>query len=80
MASLAQMELDLAIERTNAGLAAAKLLGRVGGRRRIMTERKIKSAKKLLATGMLPREVADDLGISFATLYRWIPAAASSDP
>lgn len=79
MASLAQMERELAIERTRAGLTAAKQLGRVGGRRRIMTERKIKSAKKLPSTGMLPRDVADDLGISVATLYRWIPAAASSD-
>ncbi|MBY0358202.1 MAG: hypothetical protein K2W82_09400 [Candidatus Obscuribacterales bacterium] len=46
-----------------------------------MTDSKIKSAKKLLATGMPPREVARDLGISMPTptLYRWIPAAASAD-
>lgn len=77
MASLAEMEQELTIERTKAGLAAAKKLGRVGGRRRVMTVGKIRSAKKLLRTGMLPREVADDLGVSLATLYRWIPEAAS---
>ena len=43
----------------------------------MMTDGKIRSAKKLLKTGMLPREVANDLGISLATLYRWIPEAAS---
>jgi DNA invertase Pin-like site-specific DNA recombinase len=77
MASLAEMERELTVERTKAGLAAAKKLGRMGGRRRVMTEGKIRSAKKLLRTGMLPREVADNLGISLATLYRWIPEAAS---
>ncbi len=77
MASLAQMERELLVERTKAGLAGARKLGRVGGRRRIMTDSKIKSAKKLLKSGMPPRDVAADLGISMATLYRWIPEAAS---
>lgn len=73
------MERELIVERTKAGLAAARKLGRIGGRRRIMTDSKIKSAQKLLKTGMLPKDVAADLGISMATLYRWIPAAASAD-
>ncbi len=77
MASLAQMERELAIERTKAGLAAARALGRIGGRRRIMTDSKVQSAKKLLSSGMLPKDVAADLGISVPTLYRWIPSAAS---
>ncbi len=77
MASLAQMERELIVERTKAGLEAARKLGRVGGRRRLMTDGKISSATKLLKSGMLPRDVANDLGISLATLYRWIPEAAS---
>lgn len=40
MASLAQMERELVAERTKAGLAAAKLQGRIGGRKRKMTKRK----------------------------------------
>ena len=36
MASLAQMERELIVERTRAGLAAARKLGRVGGRKRRM--------------------------------------------
>jgi DNA invertase Pin-like site-specific DNA recombinase len=79
MASLAQMERELTLERTKAGLVAARQLGRVGGRKRIMTDSKIKSARKLLAAGHLPKDVAHDLGVSTATLYRWIPAAASME-
>ena len=75
MASLAEMERELIVERTKAGLAAAKKLGRVGGRKRKMTNSKINSAKKLLASGVVPKDVALNLGISVATLYRWIPAS-----
>lgn len=74
MASLAQMERELIIERTRAGLDAARQLGRKGGRKRLMTDSKIASAKKLLASGALPRDVAKDLGVSIPTLYRWVPA------
>ena len=75
MASLAEMERELTVERTRAGLEVARLLGRKGGRRRQMTESKIESAKKLLANGVPPRDVATNLGVSVPTLYRWIPAS-----
>jgi len=75
MASLAEMERDLAVERTRAGLEVARQLGRKGGRKRQMTDSKIESAKKLLASGIPPRDVATNLGISVPTLYRWIPAS-----
>ena len=75
MASLAEMERELIVERTQAGLAAARLKGRKGGRPRKMTVRKIDSAKKLLIEGVSPTDVAEDLGISVPTLYRWIPAS-----
>jgi hypothetical protein len=35
-----------------------------GGRKRQMTDSKIKSAKKLLASGVPPRDVASNLGVS----------------
>ncbi len=79
MASLAQMERELTLERTKAGLASARRLGRIGGRRRTMTDSKIRSAKKLLANGVPPKEVVRDLGVCVPTLYRWIPAAASAE-
>ena len=75
MASLAEMERELTIERTRAGLEIARRLGRTGGRKRQMTDNKIESAKKLLANGVPPRDVAKNLGVSIPTLYRWLPAS-----
>ncbi|MBA3014371.1 MAG: recombinase family protein [Proteobacteria bacterium] len=77
MASLAEMERELMVERTRAGLEMARQLGRKGGRKRQMTDSKIESAKKLLASGILPRDVANNLGVSVPTLYRWIPASTT---
>ena len=51
MASLAQMERELTVERTQNGLAAARAQGRLPGRKRLMTDSKIPSAKKLLNNG-----------------------------
>lgn len=78
MASLAEMERELTVERTRAGLEVARQLGRKGGRKRQMTDSKIESAKKLLANGIPPRDVAKNLGVSVPTLYRWIPATANT--
>ena len=64
-------------ERTRAGLDVARARGRKGGRRPLMTESKKKTARKLLAGGALPRAVAEDLGVSVATLYRWVPGGKS---
>ncbi|MFO1433058.1 MAG: recombinase family protein [Candidatus Competibacteraceae bacterium] len=75
MASLAQMERELLVERTKAGLEAARQRGRLVGRQRRMTPSKIEAVKKLLASGVSPREVAQNLGVSVPTLYRWIPAS-----
>lgn len=77
MASLAEMERDLIVERTRAGLEVARQLGRKGGRKPKMTPGKIESARKLLASGMPPGEVAKNLGVSVPTLYRWLPACGS---
>jgi hypothetical protein len=57
MASLAEMERDLTIECTGAGLEAARKLGGVLGRNRVMTESKVASARKLLENGTPRREV-----------------------
>ena len=74
MASLAQMERELTIERTQAGLAAARAKSHLPGRKRLMTDSKIASAIKLLEAGMTPPDVARDMGVSIPTLYQWIPA------
>ena len=75
MASLAQMERDLTVERTRAGLEAARQQGRTGGRKRKMDDSKMAAAKRLLQDGIAPRDVAKNLGVSVPTLYRWLPAS-----
>ncbi len=40
-----------------------------------MTESKIEAAKKRLASGVPPKDVAKNLGVSILTLYRWVPAS-----
>src|SRR3974377_1434147 len=68
------MERELILERTRAGLEAARCVGRVGGRKRRMTDGKVQVARKLLTSGTPPHEVAHSLGVSVPTLYRWVPA------
>ena len=72
MASLTRIERDL-VERTMAGLDAARRQGRTGGHKRKMDDSKIAAAKRLLQDGTAPREVAKNLGVSIPTLYRWLP-------
>ncbi len=79
MASLAQMERELLLERTRAGLDAARAQGRVGGRKAKMTPSKVEAAHKLLSAGVHPGEVAANLGVSLPTLYRWIPAGEKTN-
>lgn len=74
MAALAEMERELIKERTRAGLSAARARGRLGGRKPKMDASKIASAKTLLDSGMTGQEIANNLGVSRATLYRAIAA------
>src|SRR6202007_3443056 len=76
METLAQMERELILERTRVGLEVARSQGRVGGRKRRMTDSKVQAARKLLASGTPPNEVALSLGVSVPTLYRWVPASS----
>jgi len=75
IASIAEIEREQNVERTRVGLEVARMLGRKGGRKRRMTDSKIESAKRLLANGVPPRDVALNLSVSIPTLYRWIPAS-----
>lgn len=61
MASLAQKERELIIERTWARLITAKQLGPIGSRLRKMNNSKFKSANRLLANGVPPKDLAKKL-------------------
>ena len=74
MAAMAEMERDLNRERTTAALMVAKREGRVGGRKTVMTPKRLEAARKLLASGMPMREIAPAIGVSVPTLYRHLPA------
>jgi DNA invertase Pin-like site-specific DNA recombinase len=77
--ALAEFERQLIRERTRAGLAAAKRAGRTGGRPAKLTEDDIDVARTLLANpDITVADVADRLGVSAATLYRYLPAARTA--
>jgi DNA invertase Pin-like site-specific DNA recombinase len=77
--ALAEFERGLILERTRAGLQAARKAGRTGGRPPKMTAKDIQAAKAMLAHPDIGvAEVARRLGVSQATLYRHIPAARAS--
>jgi len=73
-AALAQFERDLVKERTLAGLSAARARGKTGGRPKMdSNDPKIVTAKKLHADKTIPiDDICNTLGISRATLYRYI--------
>ena len=58
MSALAEMERELIVERTRAGLAAAREQGRVGGRRRVMTTEVVERCRRMLGTGATRQQVA----------------------
>ncbi len=66
--ALAQYERALIRERVIAGLRAAELRGRRGGRPRVLDYEKIEAAKELLAGGRTMSETARTLGIPRSTL------------
>lgn len=68
--ALAEFERDLIRERTEAGLAAARARGRVGGRPSVMTPPKREQATRMLSDGLRISTVAQVLGVSRASLYR----------
>lgn len=73
-AALAEFERGLIRERTMAGLASAKARGRVGGRPKALSDKDKVAARALLADGGITvAEVAQRVGVSPATLYRYFP-------
>jgi DNA invertase Pin-like site-specific DNA recombinase len=78
--ALAEFERSLIRERTRAGLAAAKRAGRTGGRPAKLTDEDLDVARTLLANpDIAVSDVASRLGVSSATLYRYLPAARSAN-
>lgn len=72
-AGLAEFERDLIVERTKAGLAAARARGRNGGRPAKMTRAKVLRAKAAMADRDTDvSALAGELGVTRQTLYRHV--------
>ena len=77
MSALAQMELDIKRERITDSVSKRRLAGKdLGGRRQAFTDSQIRNAVRLIDSGEPAAQVARDLGMSRATLYRRIHALA----
>ncbi len=74
MSALAEMERELIVERTLAGLAVARANGRIGGRPRRMSNEQMEQAKRLLIKGHSRRELTLLYDVSLATIYKYLPA------
>jgi len=74
MGALAHFERALIIERTRAGMAAAKARGVTFGRKPAVDEMMLKEARFLIRYGMSVTDAATQLGIGSSTLYRYLQA------
>lgn len=70
MAGLAEMERELTIERTKAGLAAARSRGRVGGRKPI-DQSVIDKANMMFEAGMTVKDICNVLPLKPPTFYKY---------
>ena len=76
--ALAEYERELIRERTKAGLTAARARGRKGGRKPAMNEEQIEQARAMMDNPKLKiKSIIKTLGISKATLYKYVPMGKS---
>ena len=79
--AFAQLERSLIVERTQAGLAAARARGRHGGRPRRVTKAKLRIAMAAMADRQSnASEVAQLIGINRTVLYRYVNGDGSLKP
>ena len=76
-AAFDQFQRELIVENTKAGLKAARNRGRVGGRPRVLTEEKLKTARAMIKDQENYPFISDiikALGIGRTAFYRYFPA------
>ncbi|MPW31634.1 helix-turn-helix domain-containing protein [Agarivorans sp. B2Z047] len=74
--AIAEFERDIIVERTKAGLEAARARGRKGGRKQKLSDKQVKLAKSMLQDpSVLKSDVAKHFGISRPTLNRYLDSA-----
>lgn len=78
MGALAEMERELIVERTRAGLKAARDQGRIGGRRPKLSDEEWAQAGRLIAAGETRHRVALLFDVGISTLYKKFPATVGT--
>lgn len=73
LGAIGEFERAIIVDRTKAGLAAAKARGRTGGRPVEVTADKIEAARSLMGNGATVTAAAAAIGVSRGTLYRHLP-------
>jgi len=77
-AALSEFERELIIERTRAGLAAARARGRKGGRPRKMDKETLRIAAAAMSDrNSMSSQIAKRLGITTSTLYSYVNSDGS---
>lgn len=76
--AVAQFEREVLIDRTKAGLAAARASGKQVGRPRLVTPERAAMARELRDTGMSLRSIAGHLRVSQATVSRLLEASLAA--
>ncbi len=78
--ALAEFEREIIRERTQAGLKAARKRGRLGGRPKVMDEKKLKVAMDMMDNvENSVEEVCKTIGVSKTTLYRHLNSRLAED-
>lgn len=70
LASMAEFERNLIVERTREGLAHARAQGRVGGRRPKLDETQQQAVLAAIESGLSESQVAQSFGVSRSTITR----------
>ena len=78
MLAFAALERDVLIERTRAGLDAARSRGRLGGRPSVVSSDKLRSARSLIRGGATVTAAAEAVNVSRSSLYRGLVKADGS--
>ena len=69
LGAVAELERELARERTIAGLAAARRRGRAGGRPRVLNAERLRDLRGLVDSGMPVSRAAQLIGVSRSSAY-----------
>jgi DNA invertase Pin-like site-specific DNA recombinase len=77
MGALAEMERELIVERTCAGLQAARAEGRIGGRRPKLKPDQWAQIGRLITAGETRQKVALIFDVGVSTVYKKFPVSQS---